>query len=61
MLIYDVVDMGKVQDPDMASRRTRKGNLGEEAEAKVGSPSPIYNETICYMDPNVICKWGDNC
>lgn len=54
--MFDVVDVGKLQYFDMASKKPKKGkdpvievssNRKEEIEGDVGAPRPIYNNMRC--------------
>lgn len=66
--MIDVVDMDELQDPNLASKKARKGkdpvievspDREEETEVDVGAPRPTYDDTRCCMDPSIVYKWGD--
>jgi len=52
--MIDVVDMDELQDPNLASKKARKGkdpvievspDREEETEVDVGAPRPTYDES----------------
>ena len=67
MLTSDVVEMGEVQDLDMAARRTRIGKntiievspyIEEKVETGVGTSCRVHNDTIYCMDSSMVYQWG---
>jgi hypothetical protein len=62
MLMLDGVEIGAMQDPNMASNKSKKGKgpiidvnpkLEDDIEADVGAIDPIYNDTTCFIDIGV--------
>jgi hypothetical protein len=61
--MFDCIDMDEMHDPNITSKKFKKQkdpiievipDPEEEAEVKVGAPGPIYNDTTCCTDTDIV-------